>query len=125
MSLNVKKSACIRVGARFNIDCCRIVTKQGCELSWVESISYLGIHLVSASSLKCSSDNAKRSFYCSFNTIYGKVCRIASSEVIDNVELTKSKCFPAMYYALEASSLRVSQFKSINYVIRSTFRQNL
>jgi len=55
MSLNVKKSACIRVGARFNIDCCRIVTKQGCELSWVESyIRYLGIHLVSASSFKCS-----------------------------------------------------------------------
>ena len=39
-----------------------------------------------------------------------KVGRIASSEVI--VQLTKSKCFPATYYALEV--LRVSQFKSIN-----------
>ena len=38
MSLNIKKSACIRVRARFNIDCSRIVTKQGCELSWVETI---------------------------------------------------------------------------------------
>ena len=46
-----------------------------------------------------------------------------SSEVI--VQLTKSKCFVAMYYALEACSLRVSQFKSINYVIssRPTFRK--
>jgi len=48
--------------------------------------------------------------------------QIASSEVI--VQLTKSKCFPAMYYALEACSLRVSQFKSINYVINSTFRKS-
>jgi len=31
MSLNVKKSACLRVGNRFNIDCSKIVTKQGCE----------------------------------------------------------------------------------------------
>ena len=45
--------------------------------------------------------------------------QIASSEVI--VQLTKSKCFPAMFYALEACSLRVSQ--SINYVINSTFRK--
>jgi len=28
-----------------------------------------------------------------------------------------------MYYALEACPLRVSQFKSINYVINSTFRK--
>jgi len=60
--------------------------------------------LVSASSFKCSLDNAKRSFYRSFNAILGKVGRIASNEVI--VQLTKSKCFPAVYYALEACPLR-------------------
>jgi len=63
----------------------------------IESIRYLGIYLVTASSFKCSLDNAKRSFYRSFNAIFGKVGRIASSEVI--VQLTKSKCFPAMFYA--------------------------
>ena len=77
--------------------------------------------MVSASSFKCSLDNAKRSFYRSFNAIFGKVGQIASSEVI--VQLTKSKCFPAMFCALEACSLRVSQFKSINYIINSTFRK--
>jgi len=84
-------------------------------------IRYLGIYLVSASSFKCSLDNANRSFYRSFNATFGKVGRIASSEVI--VQLTKSKCFPAIYYALEACPLRVSQFKSINYVINSTFKK--
>jgi len=29
MSLNVKKSACIRIGPRFNINCCNIVTGEG------------------------------------------------------------------------------------------------
>ena len=98
MSLNVTKSACIRVGARFNIDCSGIVTKQGCELSWVESIRYLGIYLVAASSFKCSLDNAKRSFYRSFNAIFGEVGRIASSGVIVQLNAPNTFQAPAMYY---------------------------
>jgi len=33
--------------------------------------SYLGIYIVSAFSFKCSLDSAKRSFYRSFNAIFG------------------------------------------------------
>jgi len=36
-------------------------------------IKYLVIHTESASSFKCSLDAAKRSFYRSFNAIFGKV----------------------------------------------------
>jgi len=66
-------------------------------------------------------DNAKRSFCRSFNGIFGRVGRIASNEVI--VQLVKSKCFPVLFYGLEAFSLRKYQYKSINYVINSTFRK--
>ena len=59
-------------------------------------IRYLGIYIVSASTFKCSLDNAKRSFYRSFNAIFEKVGRIASNEVI--VQLIKTKCFPVLYY---------------------------
>ena len=75
----------------------------------------------SASNFKCSLDNAKRSFYRSFNSILGKVGRIASNEVI--VQLIKTKCFPVQYYGLEACPLRKSQFSSLNFVINSTFRK--
>jgi len=52
---------------------------------------------------------------------FGKIGRIASHEVI--LQLIKSKCFPALYYGLEACPLRKSQYNSINYVINSTFRK--
>jgi len=47
---------------------------------------------------------------------------IASNAVI--VQLVKSKCFPVLFYGLEACSLRKYQYKSINYVINSTFRKS-
>ena len=34
-----------------------------------------------------------------------------------------SKCFPVLYYGLEACRLQKSQYTSINYVINSTFRK--
>jgi len=46
----------------------------------------------------------------------GKVGRIASNEVI--VQLIKTKCFPVLYYGLEACPLRKSQFSSFNFVIQ-------
>ena len=67
---------------------CNLVTSEGQVLIWANDIRYLGIYIVSASNFKCSLDNAKRSFYLSFNAILGKVGRIASNEVI--VQLTRS-----------------------------------
>ena len=75
-------------------------------------VSYLGIFVESASCFKCSLDNAKRSFYRSFNGIFGSVGRIASNEGI--VQLVKSKCFPVLFYGLEACHLCKYQYKSIN-----------
>ena len=70
---------------------------------------------------KCSLDNAKRSFYGSFNGIFGRVGRIASNEVI--VQLVKSKCFPVLFDGPEACSLRKYRYKSINYAINITLRK--
>ena len=122
MSLNVKKSTCIRTGPRFNANCCNIVTRDGRELAWTNVVRYLGIFFIeSASCFKCSFDNAKRSFYRSFNGIIGRIGRIASNEVI--VQLVNSKSFPVRFYGLEACSLRKYQYKSINYVINSTCKR--
>jgi len=121
MPLNIKKSACMRVGGRFKAKCANTVTREGRELSWVNNIRYFGIYIESASFFKCSLDAAKRSFYRSFNVIFGKVGRIASNEVI--IELIKTKCFPVLYYGLDACPLRKSQYNSIDCVINSSFRK--
>ena len=70
MSLNAEKSTCIRIGPRFNANCCNIVTTDGREHAWTNVVRYLGIFIESASCFKCSLGNAKRSFYRSFNGIF-------------------------------------------------------
>ena len=35
MSVNAKKSSCLRIGARFNANRCKIVNSEGRELLWV------------------------------------------------------------------------------------------
>jgi len=76
-SLNVEKSRCIRIGARYSDKCCNIVNTESQELLWLTEVSYLGVFIEATSSCKCSLDNAKRSFYRSFNSIFGRVGRMA------------------------------------------------
>ena len=45
-----KKTVCIRIGTRFEAECCNIVTGEGQVLLWANDIRYLGIYIVSASS---------------------------------------------------------------------------
>ena len=64
---------------------------------------YLGVHFVKSRTLKCSLDAAKRGFYRAANSIFGKIGRIASEEVV--LQLIKSKCVPVLLYGLEACAL--------------------
>jgi len=63
---------------------------------------------------RCSLNHAKQSFYRSINAIFGKIGRIASEEVI--LELEKSKCLPILLYGLECFSLNVSD-KSLDFTV--------
>ena len=90
MSLNVKKSVCMRFGSRFNASCVNLTTLGGDLLAWVCICRYLGVYLSSARTCKSCFDNCKSSFYRSFNVIYGRLGRCASPEVI--VHLLSSKC---------------------------------
>ena len=58
MLLNVKKSACTRVGGCFNAKCANTVTREGHELSWLIAYDTLGFYIESVSSSKCSLDAA-------------------------------------------------------------------
>ena len=103
MSLNSKKSVCIRIGARHDATCACITTLDGDLLNWVTSCRYLGIYFISSRYFKCSLDNSKKAFYRSFNSIFGKVGRSASEEV--TIQLINAKCFPILLYGLDACSI--------------------
>ena len=115
MAINPKKSACMRIGPQYSAICANILSKNGYELKWVNSIRYWGIYLTSANVFKCIYDNAKSSFYRTFNSIFGKVGRFASEEVV--LQLTLSKCLPAMFYGLEVCPINKSQIASLEFAV--------
>jgi len=94
MSINVKKSSCIRIGHRHNVTCASNTTCHGQPLHWVSEFRYLGVFIVSSLSFKCSLVYAKRSFYAAVNGLFGKLLNLASEEVI--LELVRTKCTPIL-----------------------------
>jgi len=54
MAVNFKKSSCMRIGPRCDINCAKIVSLTGKDLPWVTDIRYLGIRIVRSRLFKCS-----------------------------------------------------------------------
>jgi len=89
MAINAKKSCCLRIGPRCNVDCADILTHDGCSLRWVAELRYLGIFIARARTFRCSLNYAKRSFFGVVNGLFGKLLNLASETVI--LELVRSK----------------------------------
>jgi len=53
------------------------------EVLWVKCIKYLGIELQSSRLFKYVFDSSKKSFYKSFNVIFGKIGRFATADVVE------------------------------------------
>ena len=100
MTINSKKSCCMRIGPRFNAKCNHLTTSCGSELPWATETKYLGIHLTQSRTFKCSFDHAKRAFYRSLNAELGHIGRSASEEVV--IQLVTQKCLPMLLYYTEA-----------------------
>ena len=122
-NINVKKSSCMRIGPRFNVHCSCITTRNGGELSRSDTLRYLGVYITAGHKFCCSLKNAKKSFYRAFNSIFGKVGRIAYENVV--IELLKAKCLPSLYNGLEACPINKSQIKSLDFVLNNAFRNNI
>jgi len=82
MSINVKKSFCLRIGQAYKHECRKICTLDGHDITWSNSIRYLGVRIKSAKNFTCCLSHAKFSFYRGFNAVLGKVANVASGLVI-------------------------------------------
>lgn len=116
LTINAKKSCCLRIGPRFRSQCVNILTNDGGALPWVDKIRYLGIFIVSAAAFRCCLDHAKSSFFRSTNAIFGKVGRLASEEVV--LQLIQSKCLPVLLYATEVCALPRHALSSLDFVFK-------
>jgi hypothetical protein len=115
MALNPRKSVCIRFGPRYDKPCASLIVTDGQPLLWVSSCRYLGVYLTSSAHFKCSYDNAKKAYYRAFNSIFGKVGRHASEEVV--VKLIQMKCIPVILYGLDCCPLNASDKHSLDFVL--------
>jgi hypothetical protein len=119
MQINVKKSMCIRFGQRYNVECKCLRTISGGLLPWVNECRYLGIYFVSGRTLRCSFSQSKVKFYKAFNSIFSKVGRAASEEVV--ISLMRSKCVSVLLYGLEACPLRIRDKQSLDFSVTRCF----
>jgi len=92
MSINIKKSCCIRIGHCRNVTCASTTTCHGQPLHWVSEFRYLGVFIVSSRFFKCSLVCDKHSFYAAANGLFGKLLNTASKEVV--LELVRTKYTP-------------------------------
>ena len=115
MTINAKKSCCLRIGPRFDTKCCDIISATGRALPWVTEMRYLGVYFLSSHIFKCSLEHAKCAYYRSVNAIFGRVGRIASEEVV--LQLVSTKCIPILLYGSEACGLRKSDIRSMDFMI--------
>lgn len=103
MLLNVKKTVCMRIGKRFNEECCSLSTLGGKEIHWANHIRYLGVHILSARKFKLSLSDNLKAYYRSVNVILTKLANCASKEC--SLKLLYSKCVPVLIYGIEACDL--------------------
>jgi len=121
MQVNFRKSSCIRIGPRCSVKCDNIMLTSGQSLQWVDQLRYLGVFIVRSVKFKSSLDHAKRNFYRSSNSIFGKVGRAASEEVV--LHLIKTKCLPVLLYGLEVCSLTKADQRSLDFAVIRLFNE--
>ena len=113
MSINARKSCCMRVGPRCDASCVNITTSNGDQLPWVKEIRYLGVYITQSRHFKAAIYEHKKSFFRSVNAIFGKIGRVAADEVI--LQLVFSKCMPVLLYGLEVLPLTKSDLNSLDF----------
>ena len=111
LKINVNKSACIRVGARF-ANSCVSVTIEGTDIPWASCFTYLGVCFNAGNKYVVDFKSSRTKFYRSFNSIFSKISK-ANELVI--VHLVKLYCVPVLLYGLESLDLNSSQLNSLDF----------
>ena len=120
MEINVKKSACIRIGKNFNSNCC-VISINNSFVTWSNSFKYLGDAFDSGIKVLIDLKSSRSKFFRSFNCIYSKISRADESVV---VSLLKSCCIPMLMYSVEAIDLNTTELNRLQNPVSMSFGKN-
>jgi len=73
MVINSKKSFCLRIGQRHDMQYASVISSSVQVIQWTTEIRYLGVYIVRSRLSKCSLDICKWSFYRAANAVFGKL----------------------------------------------------
>ena len=118
MEINIKKSACIRVGTRHNtmLPCIMIGEH---SLLWNVEINYLGIKIVAAKRFTTNLQCLRQKYFRALNGLLGKVGVKSSPLVLGS--LVESYCVPVLLYSAESLAWTKSMLNSFENAYSQAF----
>ncbi len=118
LSVNTTKSFCLRIGPRFDANCCAIEIN-GQRVAWSAEVRYLGIFFVAGRRCEVSFDSAKRSFNRGVNAILGRIGTRCDIHLLTH--LIDAKCTPALLYGVESCGVTQMSLQSLDFVFKRYF----
>ena len=115
----LKKSTCIRFGARYYAECACLSLAQGKPIQWSSHCRYLGVYFATGRAFKCSFDRSKYQFFKSLNAIFNEVGRFASEQMV--LSLLRAKCLLVLLYGVESYLLLVRDKRSLEFAVIGSF----
>ena len=89
------------------------------DLQWVNTVKYLGMHILAGGVQKVDTTNAKRKYCGCFNSILS-VCGNNRNELV-SLHLVKSYWLPHLLYGCEGISFSVLQIHELNFIWNNVF----
>jgi len=89
------------------------------SINWVESIKYLGVHIIGGKKLSFDIQALRRSFYAAYNNICSHTKTL---EEVVQLTLHESFCLPLLTYAAGAVSYNQRQVHDLNVCWNTAYR---
>ena len=118
LSINIKKSACMRIGPRFKVRTPNLSIENS-TIEWKAELKYLGVSLLAANSFKRNLQTVRQKFFRALNGIFGKIGTNSSTAV--TLSLINSFCTPLLTYAMEALDITKSMYNVLESAYSSAF----
>jgi hypothetical protein len=118
MTINVKKTVCMRIGQRHNADACQIIIN-GEMLDWKKELKYLGVNFVSANVIRLNLQSMRQKYFRALNGIFSRVGVRSSPTVI--LSLVDSFCLPILSYGIETFNIRQADYNCLEAAYNAAF----
>ena len=117
LSINAKKSVCLRIGKLYKSTCSSVCIN-GASMPWSDQITYLGLTIKASVKIMFDFKQNRTKFYRAFNSLY---CKISNANEYLIVSLVKSFCIPLVMYSLNALDLNVTSLNSLDNLMFNVF----